>query len=65
MRVARIRQLVGTKVTPGMLPVSEATVWRWVAAGKFPRPFKLAVGTTVWNMAEVEAFIAAQKAATQ
>ncbi|MDY7576008.1 helix-turn-helix transcriptional regulator [Actimicrobium sp. CCI2.3] len=40
-----------------MLPVSPATIWRWVREDKFPKPFKLGDSVTVWNAAEVEAFI--------
>ncbi|RJG01272.1 helix-turn-helix transcriptional regulator [Noviherbaspirillum sedimenti] len=42
----------------GLLPVSPATIWRWVREGKFPKPFKLGDSVTVWDAAEVEAFIA-------
>lgn len=42
----------------GLLPVSPATVWRWVREGKFPQPFKLGESVTVWDAAAVEAFIA-------
>jgi len=48
-----------------MLPVSTATLWRWVKEGKFPKPFKLGARVTVWDAAEVDAFIAAQRSATQ
>lgn len=61
-RVYRIRQLVTTQQHEGILPVSSATLWRWVKAGKFPRPFKLGEKVTVWDAAEVEAFIQAQRA---
>ena len=46
-----------------MLPVSPATIWRWVREGKFPKPFKLGDSVTVWDATEVEAFIA-QRAGT-
>ena len=52
----RMKQLATTKDNRGYLPVSPATVWRWVAAGRFPKPFKLGDGTTVWNMADIEAW---------
>lgn len=61
-RVIRLAQLASTKNKPGMLPVSPATVWRWVREGKFPKPFKLGAGTTVFDAAQVEAFVAAQQA---
>ena len=64
-RVIRINDLTTTKdangkVKHGLLPVSPATVWRWVAQSKFPAPFKLGANTTVWNLEKVEAFLAQQ-----
>lgn len=58
MRIIRVADIATTKNKSGMLPVSPATVWRWVREGKFPKPFKLGDAVTVWNAAEVEAFIA-------
>jgi predicted DNA-binding transcriptional regulator AlpA len=60
-RVIRIAQLASTKGRPGLLPVSQATVWRWAREGKIPKPFKLGAGTTVWDAGQIEAFIAAQQ----
>lgn len=57
-RVFRISELASTPAKRGELPVSPATVWRWVREGKFPKPFKLGESVTVWDAAEVEAFIA-------
>ncbi len=57
-RVIRVAELATTKHCKGLLPVSPATVWRWVREGKFPKPFKLGESVTVWDAAEVEAFIA-------
>jgi prophage regulatory protein len=64
-RVVRINDLATTKdakgnVRQGRLPVSPATVWRWVAQSKFPAPFKLGPNTTVWDLDKVEAFLAQQ-----
>ena len=56
--VFRIRDLATTEGKPGLLPVSPATVWRWVADGKFPAPFKLGANTTVWDAKKVEQFLA-------
>ena len=57
-RVIRVADIATTKERKGMLPVSPATIWRWVREDKFPKPFKLGESVTVWNAAEVEAFIA-------
>lgn len=30
--------------------VSMATVWRWAASGRIPKPVKLGPNTTAWNV---------------
>ena len=40
------------------MPASPASIWRWSKEGKFPRPFKLSEGVTVWDLDEVDAFVA-------
>ncbi len=57
-RVIRIADLASTKHKPGRLPVSPATVWRWVKEGRFPAPFKLSANVTVFDLDQVEAFLA-------
>jgi prophage regulatory protein len=59
-RVIRIADLATTKKRHGRLPVSPATVWRWVKAGKFPAPFKLGPNTTVFDLDQVEAHLTQQ-----
>lgn len=59
-RVIRISELASTPAKPGRLPVSPATVWRWVREGRFPKPFKLSNRVTVWDVSDVEAFVAQQ-----
>ena len=44
----------------GLLPISPATWWRWIAAGHAPAGFRLGANTTVWDADAVEAFIAKQ-----
>lgn len=46
------------------LSVSESTIWRWTTEGKFPKPIRLGTKTTVWDLDEVENFIAKQRTAT-
>lgn len=59
-RVIRLAELASTKSKPGRLPVSAATLWRWVKEGTFPAPFKLGPNTTVWDLDRVEAHLAQQ-----
>lgn len=56
-RLYRLADLATSAGKTGLLPVSPATLWRWVSEGKFPKPFKLGRTVTVWNADEVEAFI--------
>jgi predicted DNA-binding transcriptional regulator AlpA len=39
-----------------MVPISDATLWRWVKAKKFPQPVKLGPGTTAWRADDVRAW---------
>jgi prophage regulatory protein len=41
----------------GYIPASPATIWRWVRAGRFPKPVKLGPGVTAWRGADLIAFI--------
>jgi prophage regulatory protein len=45
------------------LPFSAPTLWRMVAAGKFPAPRKLSARVTAWQVSEVRAWLQAQASA--
>ena len=38
----------------GRLPVSPATIWRWVKLGQFPAPVHLSGRVTAWTLEAVE-----------
>lgn len=57
-RFFRITDIASTKAKAGILPVSPATIWRWVRDGKFPKPFKLGACVTAWRSEDIAAFIA-------
>jgi predicted DNA-binding transcriptional regulator AlpA len=40
-----------------MIPISEATWWRWVREGKVKRGIKLGANVTVWKLTDVREFI--------
>lgn len=42
------------------LPFSAPTLWRMVAAGKFPAPHKLSARVTAWQVRQVRAWLQAQ-----
>ena len=59
-KIIRIADIATTPTRSGMLPVSPATIWRWVRDGKFPKPFKIGARTTVWDYHEIQTYIARQ-----
>ncbi len=48
-----------------MIPVSPATLWRWVKAGKFPEPIRLSDRVTAWEASKVNAWIQSQAGGVQ
>ena len=44
------------------VPVSPATLWRWVRSGDFVRPVKLGRNVTAWHVEDVQTWMNAQKA---
>jgi predicted DNA-binding transcriptional regulator AlpA len=61
-RVGRISAVATTASSKGLVPASPATIWRWVAAGTFPKPFKLGPNTTVFDLDQVDAWLSMRKA---
>jgi predicted DNA-binding transcriptional regulator AlpA len=64
-RVGRISEIASTKEKKGLVPVSPATWWRWCSLGIAPKPIKLGPNTTVWDLDQVEAFLAKQASGGQ
>ena len=57
-------QLLRITEVSHLTSLAKSTINLWVAQGKFPKPIKLGERVTVWDLDEVEAFIAKQRAAT-
>ena len=51
-RCVRIREV---KAMTGM---SHSTIYKYIAAGKFPKPIKLGLRMAAWRVAVIEAWIA-------
>ena len=51
------------QLIPGIVPVSGTTWWRWVNAGKAPKPVKLSGRVTAWRVEDIRAFLAAPSGA--
>lgn len=56
------RGYVRLKLLIQLVPFSQATLWRRVADGGFPKPKKLSDRVTAWRVDEVRQWLAAQKA---
>jgi len=42
---------------PVLLSVSPATLWRWTAEGRFPRPLRIGAGTTCWRVGAIREWL--------
>lgn len=51
----RLKQIIGTKDSPGRVPVSKSSWWSGVKDGRFPKPIKLGPRTTVWAEEDIDA----------
>lgn len=54
-RFLRLQQIVGTKSSPGPIPISKSAWWAGVKDGRFPKPIKLGPRTTVWDEEDIDA----------
>lgn len=60
----RLPQIIGRRPDnddpqgiPALVPVSRATWWAWVRAGRAPAPVKLGPNTTAWRVEDIRALI--------
>ncbi len=60
VRQTELVQRPQSPTVSALLPFSASTLWRKVAAGTFPRPYRLSSRITAWKVAEVRAWIASQ-----
>lgn len=60
IRESQLVQSPKRPATPAPLPFSAPTLWRKVKAGTFPKPIKLSVRVTAWNVGTVRAWMTAQ-----
>lgn len=56
----RISELASRPGQKGVIPVSPATLWRWVKDGKFPAPIRLSGRVTAFEVEKVNAWIKSQ-----
>lgn len=56
-RLYRAFQIYSKPNRPGILPISHATLHRWINSGKFPRPKLLGDGCSVWDADVIESYL--------
>lgn len=45
------------QLVPGIIPISPATLRRWVRSGRFPQPVKLSDRVTAWRVEDVRTWL--------
>ena len=53
----RLNQIIGSKDTPAIIPVSRSTWLTGVREGRFPKSIKLSKRTTAWKVADIRKLI--------
>ncbi|WP_071540400.1 helix-turn-helix transcriptional regulator [Polynucleobacter asymbioticus] len=56
-----MNEYVRVKRLAQKLSISVPTIWRKVAQGTFPKPIKLSAKITVWDLADIEQWVASKK----
>ena len=59
IRESQLVQCPNRPANSAILPFSAATLWRKVAAGTFPKPFKLSKRVTAWRVGDVRSYLQA------
>ena len=52
-----------SQLIPDIVPISSATLWRYVKAGSFPAPVKLFPRVTAWRVEDVREWMRSRTAA--
>jgi prophage regulatory protein len=53
----KLAQLKSVNQIAESIGVTPKTIWRWTAAGTFPKPIKLSGGSTRWRAEDVTAWM--------
>lgn len=53
----RLNQIIGSKTTQAIIPISKSSWWAGVKEGRFPQPIKLGKRTTAWRISDIRLLI--------
>ncbi|WP_417580844.1 helix-turn-helix transcriptional regulator [Pelagibacterium sp.] len=59
---SRITRTIGRKELRAIVPLADSTIYEMEQRGQFPRRFALTPRCVVWDLAEVEAWLASRRA---
>jgi predicted DNA-binding transcriptional regulator AlpA len=57
----RLRQIIGDKTNPAIIPISRSNFLAGVKEGRFPKPIKLGLRTTAWKVSDIRKLIEESK----
>jgi prophage regulatory protein len=57
-----LERLIGRKEVLILIGISNATLWRWIKAGRFPAPMKIGKKKVAWRSSVLAAWIAQRSA---
>ena len=57
VRLIRSAELFSKPGKLGLIPISRATAWRWIHAGKFPRPISYGPRCSAWPADVINAWM--------
>jgi prophage regulatory protein len=49
----RLRDIIGDKHNPGIIPVSRSSWYKGIAEGRYPKPVKLGERTSAWRVEDI------------
>lgn len=53
----RLKQIIGDRENPGIIPISRSSFLQGVKDGRFPKPVKLGPRTTAWKISDIRNLI--------
>jgi predicted DNA-binding transcriptional regulator AlpA len=53
----RLNQIIGSKGSPAIIPISRSSFLAGVREGRFPKPVKLGKRTTAWRVQDIRTLI--------
>ena len=56
--VPALERFIGRKEVLILIGISNATLWRWIKAGRFPAPLKIGKKKVAWRSSVLAAWIA-------